>query len=194
MVNGGARAPLPGKPLRSSRHRRCQHAGNIFLVDFNEHRVIEDDELKARYTSVHPYSEWLDQNAFTINDVIDTYPRKTASRMLPSLEASMDEDNIVPILTAGFQMPGAKRLELRDGQPVDPMTEILPWLRSFGYTRETLEMLMVPMAESGAEPLGSMGNDSPLAILSRNHKLLPEYFKQLFAQVRRCHDLCWLLG
>lgn len=81
-------------------------------------------------------------------------------------------------------MPGAQELELRDGQAVDPIEEILPWLRGFGYTRETLEMLMLPMAATGAEPLGSMGNDSPLAILSRNRKLVPEYFKQLFAQAR----------
>lgn len=51
------------------------------------------------------------------------------------------------------------------------------------YTREGLEMLMVPMAKTGAEPLGSMGNDSALAALSDRPKLPFEYFKQLFAQV-----------
>jgi len=51
------------------------------------------------------------------------------------------------------------------------------------YTREALEMLMVPMAKTGAEPLGSMGNDSALAALSDRPKLPFEYFKQLFAQV-----------
>jgi glutamate synthase (NADH) len=80
-------------------------------------------------------------------------------------------------------MPGAQELELRDGCVVNPIEEILPWLRAFGYTRESLEMLMLPMAATGAEPLGSMGNDAPLAILSRYRKLVPEYFKQLFAQV-----------
>lgn len=52
------------------------------------------------------------------------------------------------------------------------------------YTREALELLMVPMAKSGAEPLGSMGNDAALAIMSRRPKQAFEYFKQLFAQVR----------
>lgn len=47
-------------------------------------------------------------------------------------------------------------------------------------------MLMIPMAASGAEPLGSMGNDAPLAVLSHVRKLLPDYFKQSFAQVRHC--------
>ena len=56
-------------------------------------------------------------------------------------------------------------------------------LKSFGYTREALEVLMVPMAKSGAEPLGSMGNDAALAAMSQRPKLPFEYFKQLFAQV-----------
>ena len=47
---------------------------------------------------------------------------------------------------------------------------------------ETLEMLMVPMARTGAEPLGSMGNDAPLACMSHRPKLTYEYFKQIFAQ------------
>lgn len=49
---------------------------------------------------------------------------------------------------------------------------------------ETLELLMVPMARTGAEPLGSMGNDAPLAALSGRPKLSYEYFKQIFAQAR----------
>lgn len=51
------------------------------------------------------------------------------------------------------------------------------------YTREGLEMLLAPMAKTGAEPLGSMGNDAALAALSERPKLPFEYFKQLFAQV-----------
>jgi glutamate synthase (NADPH/NADH) len=51
------------------------------------------------------------------------------------------------------------------------------------YTREALELLMVPMAKTGAEALGSMGNDAALAATSERPKLPFEYFKQLFAQV-----------
>jgi hypothetical protein len=51
------------------------------------------------------------------------------------------------------------------------------------YTQESLELLMVPMARSGAEPLGSMGNDAALAAMSTRPKQPYEYFKQLFAQV-----------
>jgi glutamate synthase (NADPH/NADH) large chain len=64
----------------------------------------------------------------------------------------------------------------------DPET-IAQRLRAFGYTREELEMILVPMASNGQEPVGSMGTDTPLAVLSEKPKLLFNYFKQLFAQV-----------
>jgi glutamate synthase (NADPH/NADH) large chain len=55
--------------------------------------------------------------------------------------------------------------------------------QTFGYTEEELRILLAPMARSGAEPIGSMGNDSPLAALSARPRLLFDYFSQLFAQV-----------
>lgn len=55
--------------------------------------------------------------------------------------------------------------------------------RLFGYTREDLQMILDPMASNGQEPVGSMGTDSPLAVLSEKNQLLFNYFKQLFAQV-----------
>jgi len=64
----------------------------------------------------------------------------------------------------------------------DPKT-IFQRMRAFGYTREELKMILTPMAVNGQEPVGSMGNDTPLAVLSDRPKLLFDYFKQLFAQV-----------
>ncbi len=54
---------------------------------------------------------------------------------------------------------------------------------AFGYSTEDLQMILAPMARDGTEPLGSMGNDAPLAVLSDRPQLLYNYFKQLFAQV-----------
>ncbi len=54
---------------------------------------------------------------------------------------------------------------------------------AFGYTEEDLRILLTPMAASGAEPLGSMGTDTPTAVLSQRSKLLYDYFVELFAQV-----------
>ena len=53
----------------------------------------------------------------------------------------------------------------------------------FGYTEEDMSVLIQPMAQSGKEPIGSMGNDSPIAVLSERPQLIYNYFKQLFAQV-----------
>ncbi|MBK9120090.1 MAG: glutamate synthase large subunit [Phycisphaerales bacterium] len=80
------------------------------------------------------------------------------------------------------------RLELRGlfaaGQPVaHDTTTIMPRLRMFGYTREELQLILVPMARHAQEPVGSMGTDTPLAVLSQRPKLLFEYFRQQFAQV-----------
>lgn len=64
----------------------------------------------------------------------------------------------------------------------DPST-LLRRQRAFGYTYEDLRMTLIPMARDGVEPVGAMGNDTPLAVLSDRPQLLYNYFKQLFAQV-----------
>ena len=55
--------------------------------------------------------------------------------------------------------------------------------QAFAYTQEDIKFILTPMARNGEEPIGSMGNDSPLAVLSNKNKTLYHYFKQLFAQV-----------
>jgi len=65
----------------------------------------------------------------------------------------------------------------------DRISDVVPYQRVFGYTREHLDRLVTPMAESGKDPVGAMGNDTPLSVLSERNKTLFTYFKQLFAQV-----------
>ena len=55
--------------------------------------------------------------------------------------------------------------------------------RLFGVTEEELRLILEPMARTGAEPIGSMGSDTPLAVLSERPRLLYDYFTELFAQV-----------
>jgi len=68
-------------------------------------------------------------------------------------------------------------------QPERSPVSLLDRQQAFAYTQEDLKFLMAPMAQAGEEPTGSMGNDSPLAVLSGKDKTLYHYFKQLFAQV-----------
>jgi hypothetical protein len=67
--------------------------------------------------------------------------------------------------------------------PTVPADLHMAMLRAFGYTTETLEMLLQPMAFDAMEGLGSMGNDVPLACISQRPRTIFDYFKQLFAQV-----------
>ena len=67
--------------------------------------------------------------------------------------------------------------------PVEPNGDLLTRQQLFGYTLEDLRILMAPMAINGQEAVGSMGTDTPLAVLSNMPQLLFNYFKQLFAQV-----------
>lgn len=74
--------------------------------------------------------------------------------------------------------------ELPEAEDADEEPEPLHRLqKAFGYTYEDMRMVLAPMVESGVDPVGSMGCDTPLAVLSRKPQLLYEYFKQLFAQV-----------
>jgi glutamate synthase (NADPH/NADH) large chain len=66
---------------------------------------------------------------------------------------------------------------------VYPHSSVLRRQRAFGYTEEELRIIITPMAKNGAEPLGSMGTDTPIAALSAKSRLLFDYFAQLFAQV-----------
>jgi len=74
-------------------------------------------------------------------------------------------------------------VETEKTAPLKSEVRLLDRQQAFGYTQEDLKFIMEPMAAAGEEPIGSMGNDSPLAVLSSKNKTLYNYFKQLFAQV-----------
>ena len=80
-------------------------------------------------------------------------------------------------------MIDSNSLPLPDNTKQDDFTSIVTEQKAFGYTFEDLRFLIGPSAQSGKQPLGSMGNDSPLAVLSDKSQSIYNYFKQLFAQV-----------
>jgi glutamate synthase (NADPH) large chain len=116
--------------------------GKMFLIDLEQGRLIDDEELKSQLANSKPYRQWIDEVRIRLDDV----PASSAT------------------------LPAAKE-SLLDRQ------------QAFGYTQEDLKFLMAPMAANAEEAIGSMGNDSPLAVLSDKNKPLYNYFKQLFAQV-----------
>ncbi len=103
----------------------------------------------------------------------------------------LDDDAVKSVLSRRYPYrewigQGTVRLEelTRVAAPTDPDSgTLLVRHRMFGYTEEELRLLLAPMARDGEEPVGSMGNDAPLAVLSERPVNLFAYFKQLFAQV-----------
>ncbi|CAL5227781.1 g10803 [Coccomyxa viridis] len=166
--------------------------GNIFLVDFDAGRVIKDEEMKEKYTKMRPYGEWLAEQTVVLQQIIDAVPeeKRQAPPVLPAgalpsngavhANGNGANGNGNGATTNGASSNGSSALPEEDSTGV---RRLLKLLKANGYTMETLEMLMVPMARTGAEPLGSMGNDAPLACMSHRPKLTYEYFKQIFAQV-----------
>src|SRR6185437_2504468 len=132
--------------------------GRMFLVDTSQGRIIGDSEIKSGFASRRPYRQWLNENQVTLADL-----------HLPLGEGRGE----------GGSVNGDSRHK-SNGRADDSLRRLQ---RAFGYTLEDLRIIMAPMATDGYEPVGSMGNDAPLAVLSDRPQLLYNYFKQLFAQV-----------
>jgi glutamate synthase (NADPH) large chain len=116
--------------------------GKMFLIDLEQGRIVDDEELKNQVASAKPYRQWIENVRIRLD----------------SIKA--------------------------EGKPApDCLETLLDRQQAFGYTQEDVKFLLAPMAVAGEEATGSMGNDSPLAVLSDRNKPLYNYFKQLFAQV-----------
>ncbi|MEO5587652.1 MAG: glutamate synthase large subunit, partial [Novosphingobium sp.] len=119
--------------------------GRMLLIDFEQGRIIEDEEIKAQLASEHPYAEWLGSAQYNLKDLDVVQPELAA---LPT-----------------------------------ETTTLLDRQQAFGYTQEDVSRFLEPMAALGDDPIGSMGTDTPIAVLSNRSRLLYDYFKQNFAQV-----------
>jgi len=115
--------------------------GKMLLIDLEEGRIVDDDEIKRQLASAKPYRRWIERSRHYVDDMPEV---RSAERLAAPL------------------------LDLQ---------------QAFGYTQEDIKFILEPMAINGEEATGSMGNDSPLPVLSNRNKPLYNYFKQLFAQV-----------
>ena len=142
VIMGSESGVLPVPENKIVRKWRLQ-PGKMFLIDLEQGRMIDDEELKANLANSKPYKQWIENLRIKLDDV----------------ETGADDH----VAEGG--------VSLLDRQ------------QAFGFTQEDLKFLIAPMAAAGEEAIGSMGNDSPLAVLSDKNKPLYNYFKQLFAQV-----------
>ncbi len=134
---------LPVPESKIVRKWRLQ-PGKMFLIDLEQGRMIDDEEIKAGLANSKPYKQWIENLRIKLDDLQGSGEPASASEISVSL---------------------------------------LDRQQAFGYSQEDIKFLMSPMAQAGEEGIGSMGNDSPLAVLSSKNKTLYNYFKQLFAQV-----------
>lgn len=116
--------------------------GKMFLIDFDQGRMVPDEEIKEVWAQEQPWGDWVQRQRLELKE-------------LPRAE-------IVPHLS--------------------PNT-LLQRMQAFGYTTETLQFMLLPLVTELRDPLGSMGNDAALAVMSDKPRMLYDYFKQLFAQV-----------
>eukprot|EP00250_Pteridium_aquilinum_P019094 c24290_g2_i1 orf=345-6959(+) len=137
--------------------------GMMLLVDFERHVVVDDDQLKKQCAASHPYSDWLHKQKLVLKEIVESVP---------------ETDRVAPHVIGSANVDSSDETMEKMG-----IHGLLPPLKAFGYSVEALEMLLLPMAKDGYEALGSMGNDTPLAVMSSRAKLGFEYFKQMFAQV-----------
>ena len=128
-------------PENVAHHGRLE-PGKMFLVDMNEGRIVNDEEIKEHIAAQKPYRKWLDDQLVYLKEI---------------------PYNDCPIFL--------------DQEPLDKRKVL------FGYTQEDIKTIILPMANQAKEPIGSMGSDTPLALLSEKPQLIYNYFKQLFAQV-----------
>ena len=129
--------------------------GKMFLIDLEQGRMIDDEELKSGLANSKPYQQWIENLRIKLDDVAFKERRSTTKAEDSKYKLARTSDKV----------------NLLDRQ------------QAFGFTQEDLKFLIAPMAAAGEEAIGSMGNDSPLAVLSDKNKPLYNYFKQLFAQV-----------
>src|SRR5580698_7793042 len=132
--------------------------GRVFLADTASGRIVEDEEVKAALAADHPYEAWLHAGLVHLDDLPDRLP---AIR-----DAAPALDGVTPSSGVASCPPDLVMLQ-----------------RLHGYTEEELRIVLAPMARTGAEAIGSMGTDTPVAVLSDRPRLVFDYFTQLFAQV-----------
>jgi len=156
VIMGSESGVLPVPENKIVRKWRLQ-PGKMFLIDLEQGRMIDDEELKANLANSKPYKQWIENLRIKLDDV--TFTERRTEKALADVVAGVEPKRITD------------KVSLLDRQ------------QAFGFTQEDLKFLIAPMAANGEEAIGSMGNDSPLAVLSDKNKPLYNYFKQLFAQV-----------
>ena len=169
LVVGSEVGALPTEPADVRRRGRLQ-PGEIFVADPEAGRIVPDDEVFEELTD-EKYGEWVEDGQVDLDEITD---EDDAAIGVGGRGDAPDDSESVDTEAA----------EDPDGADADePEPAVRAHQAAFGYTTDSLNHLVEPMAKDGKDPVGSMGDDTPLSVLTDVDRPLFTYFKQLFAQV-----------
>ncbi len=139
--------------------------GKMLLIDLQQGRIIDDFDIKTELATARDYQRIVARSQ------IELHSLGVGGATVKSESAKVDKAN------------GESVDETVDEVIDKTIDKMRRMQRAFGWTREALTFVLAPMMKDGAEAIGSMGADSPPAVLSKHAKPLAHYFKQNFAQV-----------
>ena len=140
--------------------------GQLIALDTQTGELMKNDEIKARYAAKAPYRHWVNEFLIKADEV--SGQESVVSGQNGNANGHIEYSNGVA----------------SDASALDTQTSsLLVQQKIFGYTNEDVESIIKPMVKTSKEPIGSMGDDTPLAVLSEKPRLVYTYFRQRFAQV-----------
>ncbi|MDR2654623.1 MAG: glutamate synthase large subunit [Oscillospiraceae bacterium] len=156
--------------------------GRMLLIDTKRGKIIEDAEIKESIASERPYAEWLAKNMLHLDDLPELKAGgKTWKNLVESKKREGVDRPSEQVLFKDYI--GLKNLFANRDVDFSGKVPLLEKEKIFGYTWEDLRLTLKEISAQADDPIGAMGVDTPLAVLSNRSQLLYNYFKQLFAQV-----------
>ncbi len=159
------------------------HPGKMLLIDMEQGKIIEDEQIKAFEAQKYPYDEWVSGNLIELeslsgkdgthtgqwHDMVEKIKKENGSNLYHDLlyKSMIELEN----------MFANRENDFKDSQ------SLLVKEKAFGYTWEDINGTIKGMVDTADDPVSAMGTDIPLAVLSEKPQLLYNYFKELFAQV-----------
>ena len=158
------------------------HPGKMLLIDTEKGKIISDEEIKKEEALHKPYAEWVKKTLVEIDNLPLNTDKKgdTWHDLVHKLKDNAKGNVNEHLLLKNFIV--LENMFVNRENSEDKLS-LLTRQKAFGYTWEDVNTTIKSIVEKADDPIGAMGADIPLAVLSEKPQLLYNYFKQLFAQV-----------
>jgi glutamate synthase (ferredoxin) len=152
--------------------------GEMLVIDLDRARVLDDRTCRRTLAAARPYQAWV---GLTIAELPEIKNIATSSAHIATSRDHIETSNIE---TSSDDIDTSRHRHITSPhRHIATSTDVRSLQRLFGYTSEELELILRPMATDAKEAVGSMGDDTPLAVLTSRRRVLSDYFRQRFAQV-----------